>query len=92
MTGEPPLLAPAPDVQETTQQTTLVQQSGSGPTQPWLTRHLTAVIVLALLFVVCYLAWEGVGEARTAVVVTFGNVMSFVLGSRTALKVPGRDT
>ena len=61
------------------------------PARPWLSRHLTNLLTLALLGAVLYLAYVEVEAARTALVSAFTMVVGLQVGARTALKVPGRD-
>jgi hypothetical protein len=75
-----------------TTQTTVVQQSIDTQPVPWMTRHLTAVITLLLTVVVCWLALRGDRDAVVALMGSYGTLIGVLFGSRTALKVPGRDT
>ena len=59
--------------------------------ESWMSRHLTNFLTVALTGAVLYLAYIGVSEARMALTSAFTMVVGLVVGSRTALKVPGRD-
>ena len=59
--------------------------------QGWLSTHLRSGIALALTITICYLAWIGVEQARTALVNGFMLLIGAIWGERAALKRPGKD-
>lgn len=64
----------------------------NGTTTPWLTRHLTAIIVILLTGVVCYLAVRGDRDAIVALMGSYATLIGVQFGSRVALKIPGKDS
>lgn len=95
-TGTPIVLAPEPlpvDPDATTSTTQVTAVSTAMPASPWLTRHLTALITLLLTATVCILAlWFRDRDAIVALMGSYGTLIGVLFGSRTALKVPGKDT
>ena len=57
----------------------------------WLSANLRNGIAIALTVTVCYLAWIGVDQARTALVNGFMLLIGAIWGERAALKQPGKD-
>lgn len=57
----------------------------------WLSANLRNAIAIALTVTVCYLAWVGVDQARTALVNGFMLLVGAIWGERAALKQPGKD-
>lgn len=65
----------------------------TGPTSPgWLSTNLRNFIALALCVTVCYLAYIGIEQARTALVNGFMLLIGAIWGERAALKQPGKDS
>lgn len=87
-----PVEGPGSTEPVTTTQTSVTQQT-TGQQTPWMTRHLTAAVVLLLTGTVCILAlWFRDRDAIVALMGSYGAIIGFLFGSRTALKIPGRDT
>lgn len=78
-----------PQVVTSTETTTVVR---GGEPAGLLSANLRNIIALAVTLVMCWLAWEGTEQARTALVNAFMLLVGAIWGERAALKQPGRDS
>ena len=81
--------APSSTTQTTTTDTTTATQSGP---PGWLHTNVRSIVLVVVTLVVCYLALLGVAEARSALVVTFASLASYLFAERASLKTPGKDS
>lgn len=84
---------PEPGPPPVGQATTTVTQTGTlAQPAPWLSRQLTNFLAIVVTISVVYLAYKGDTQAQAALISGFSMLTGMILGSRLALKIPGKDT
>ncbi len=71
-----------------------VASSTVQPVSPpsWLHTNLRSFLMIAIVGMVCWMAFEGDQQARAGLVAAFGVLIGMLWGERAALKIPGQHS
>jgi len=83
-----PLLEPTTKVESTLQ----VESSTTVQPPSWLHTNLRSLLMVGIVGMVCWMAWQGDVQARSGLIAAFGVLIGMLFGERAALKQRGVDS
>lgn len=62
------------------------------PAPGWLHTNLRNILMIGIVGMVCWMAWQGNDQAQSALIAAFAVLVGMIFGERAALKRPGADS